>query len=125
MNFSELIETVKNKIESLDKKSLVIFSSLLLIILVSLILLIILLSNNKKKVQKEIFPLVLKEELIIPPSAQLPKDYNISRTTEEKWSQEETDKWFTVPTEKEIENLSNANDKIINSIVEAAPWQKK
>ena len=48
-----------------------------------------------------------------------------SRTTEEKWSQEETDKWFTVPTEKEIENLSNANDKIINSIVEAAPWQKK
>ena len=65
MNFSELIETVKNKIESLDKKSLVIFSSLLLIILVSLILLIILLSNNKNKVQKEIFPLVLKEELII------------------------------------------------------------
>ena len=83
MNFSDLFENIKEQIESLDKKFLLILSSLVLIIIVSLILIIVLLSNNKKNEKTEQFPLVLQEELVIPPSAELPKDYNISRKTEE------------------------------------------
>lgn len=123
MNFSDLFENIKEQIESLDKKFLLILSSLVLIIIVSLILIIVLLSNNKKNEKTEQFPLVLQEELVIPPSAELPKDYNISRKTEEKWTTEETDEWFTVPSDREVENLSKANEKIIDNILEAAPWK--
>ena len=102
-------------------KKIVTFSTILSTGIVSLILIIVLLSNNKKNEKTEQFPLVLQEELVIPPSAELPKDYNISRKTEEKWTTEETDKWFTVPSDREVENLSKANEKIIDNILEAAP----
>ena len=102
-------------------KKIVTFSTILSTGIVSLILIIVLLSNNKKNEKTEQFPLVLQEELVIPPSAELPKDYNISRKTEEKWTTEETDEWFTVPSDREVENLSKANEKIIDNILEAAP----
>lgn len=121
MFFTDLFEKIKERIMSQDKKFLLIVLSLLIIILICLILLIFLLSNNKKNVKSEQFPLVLQNELVIPPSAELPKDYNISRKTEKKWSTEETDKWFTVPSEREVENLSKANEKIIENILEVAP----
>ena len=92
----------------------------MLIILLSLILIVITTTSKKDSIE-DVYPLVLKKELQIPPSAELPKDYNISRTTKDKWTDSEAEQWFTPPSEKEIENLSNSNDKIINSIIEAAP----
>lgn len=122
MNFLELVGNVKNRFLSLDKKNQIIISVLVLIILLSLILIVITTTNKKDSIE-DVYPLVLKKELQIPPSAELPKDYNISRTTKDKWTDSEAEQWFTPPSEKEIENLSNSNDKIINSIIEAAPWK--
>lgn len=121
MNFSELFEDIQEKIETLDKKMLIIISALIVVILLCLVLLVFQLSSQKKTVTTYESPLILSEKLYIPNSPDLPKDYNISRKTQDKWSEEETEKWFTVPSSKDIDSLSLSNDKIINEIIEAAP----
>lgn len=121
MDFSEVIDTVKDKLESLDKKMLIIISALILTILVCLLLLVIIYSKKPKKTDVYEPSLVLTESLMIPESPKLPKDYNISRKTKDKWSDDDTAQWFTVPSDRDIDSLSSTNDKIVNDIIEAAP----
>ena len=90
----------------------------------SIILLIILLccipKNNKKSEESE-KPVVLTETLLIPDGPEINRDYNISRQTQDKWTDEQADVWFEKPTEKDIESLEKANDNIIRDITGAAP----
>ena len=65
--------------------------------------------------------LELTEPLSIPDGPELPKDYTASRNPKDKWSQEEAEEWFTLPSQKEIDSLSKANDNLINEITGAAP----
>ena len=105
-----------------NKKLSYIILSLLLVILICLILLVSMNGDDKKK-SKELpgSRLELTESLIIPNGPELPRDYNITRKTKEKWSEEEAEKWFTVPDEKEINALSVSNENMINEIIGAAP----
>lgn len=131
MDFSEIRENISNKFISLkdkvveiiseNKKISIIVASLVAVILICVILLLCTLkkSDNKKEVIKE--NLVLTETLIVPSGPEIPNDYNLSRQTKEKWTEEEATMWFTVPGEKEIESLSKTNDKIVKEIIGAAP----
>lgn len=130
MNFEEIKESLseklqftelKEKLELLDKKTLILLCSLCLVILVCLVLLFFSLSSRKNKTSEIKDAFSITEKLYVTPRPDLPKDYNVSRKTQEKWSVEESDKWFTTPTEKEIDSLSISNDTIVNNIVEAAP----
>ena len=127
---------LKEKFESIKEKIILAYNSLLnwvgentkqavLICITSILFLvcIILLFSLKPKKEKKIpdTQIVLTEELLIPPSPALPNGYNNSRITKDKWSNEEIDKWFTKPSDKEIDDLSKANDKIISEITGAAP----
>jgi len=92
---------------------------------VILVCIILLLSLGKKEKNKPAeIPgqkLEFTERLVVPDGPALPRDYTTSRKTEEKWSSEEAEPYFTVPAEKEIESLANANDNMINEIIGAAP----
>ena len=127
---------LKEKFESIKEKIILAYNSLLnwvgentkqavLICITSILFLvcIILLFCLKPKKEKKIpdTQIVLTEELLIPPSPALPNGYNNSRITKDKWSNEEIDKWFTKPSDKEIDDLAKANDKIISEITGAAP----
>lgn len=128
MKFSNFIENFKKKLHSLketiinlykeNKKITLIIAVLFFAILISIIILINYPKKDKKIEEQNI---VLTEELIIPKGPELPKDYNINRKNKENWNKEDSEKWFTIPTEKEIEDLSKSNDKMIDEIIGVAP----
>lgn len=130
MNFSEITSNISEKFSDLSEKlndfvqenkaTAAAIGGLILLILVCLILLVAQ-TGKKKKAPEEKYILELSEPLVIPPSPELPKDYNISRKTSDKWTEEEADKWFTVPSDKEINSLASANENLVNEIIGAAP----
>lgn len=130
MDFNGILDTVKEKFNNLvDKctefyeenpKRFIIISCSTLIILI-LIILLCSISPKKEKTKNFVQKLELSEKLIVPDGPVLPKDYNYTRKTKDKWTEEEADEWFTTPTEKEIEALSKSNDAIVNEIIGAAP----
>ena len=129
---NNILESIKDFISSLsdkvtsfyeeNRKISFIILGLILVILFCLILLVATSEKDKKK-QKDLpgSNLQLTESLIIPNGPELPRDYNISRKTKDKWTEEEAEPWFTVPTEKEINSLSNSNENMVNEIIGAAP----
>jgi flagellar basal body-associated protein FliL len=61
------------------------------------------------------------EELLPPDSLTLTEDYYFSRTHSRTWSEDETERYFTQPEEESLKVLSQANDKLIKRLEEAAP----
>ena len=120
--FSEITDTVVEWIDE-NRKMAIIAGGLIVIILLCLILLAAAVSSEKKKkaqpVQEE--GLVINEQLLIPNGPELPRDYTLSRQTKEKWTDEDVEPWFTTPSEKEINALSQSNENMINEIIKAAP----
>jgi len=94
-------------------------AALVLVIIIAFILLVSALKKTEKPVYER--PLTLSEEMLVPPSPAIPDGYNTSRTTKENWTNEEAESWFTKPGDKEINDLSRANDRIISDIIGAAP----
>ena len=131
MDFKGILDSIKEKASSLyekarsfyeeNKKLSFIIAGLVVLLLICIILLI---AVAGKKKEPEVIPgtvLELTEPLAIPDGPELPKDYTASRTPKDKWTEEETEEWFTIPTQKEIDSLSKANDNLINEITGAAP----
>ncbi|MCH5292612.1 MAG: hypothetical protein J1E07_02615 [Treponema sp.] len=120
--FSETTETLLDWIEE-NKKVAIIISSLVIVILLCLVLLAASVSSAKKKknAPRPRQELILSEPLLIPDGPELPRDYTLTRRTKEKWTDEEADPWFTVPSEKEIDSLSRSNESMVNEIIKAAP----
>ena len=89
-----------------------------------LLCIILLIALTGKKKEPEVVPgsvLELTESLVVPDGPELPKDYTASRTPKDKWSEEDSEDWFTIPSEKEIDSLTKANDNLIKEITGAAP----
>ena len=130
MDIKSFFENLKEKIVSLyelirdycseNKRNAILIGSLVVLIFL-LIILLLCIPKKKKTGAAEEKPIVLTETLLIPDGPELHKDYNISRQTQEKWSEEQADTWFEKPTERDIESLEKANDNIILNITGAAP----
>ncbi len=131
MDFKGIWENIKEKLSPLVEKARGFYEenkmlSYIIVGLVALLFLciILLITLTGKKKEAEVIPgtvLELTEPLAIPDGPELPKEYTASRTPKDKWSQEESEEWFTVPSQKEIDSLSKANDNLINEITGAAP----
>lgn len=118
--FSPLVEKIREFYEE-NKMLSYIIAGLVALLLLCIILLIALAGKKKEPVIVPGSVLELTEPLAIPDGPELPKEYTTSRTPKDKWSEEEAQKWFTVPSQKEIDSLSKANDNLINEITGAAP----
>lgn len=119
-----MISLGKNVIDFSINNTKIVISIITLLILVLILVLFISISSNKNK--KEIVSdnnLILTENMLIPDGPEVQTNYKNSRTTEDKWSQEEADKWFTIPSQKDLDNLNKTNEKIISDITGAAPWK--
>ena len=131
MDFKGFFENLKEKIVSLyelvrdycseNKRNAIIFASLGAGILLLLIILICIPKGKKKNISAAPKEIVLTEDLLIPNGPEFDKDYNISRQTKDKWSDEQTEEWFEIPAEKDISSLEKANDNIVSDITGAAP----
>ena len=133
MDFSEIFENIKDKFSEIkdavldwideNRKLAIIIAALILLILICLLLLAATTSSSKKKKTESANTneLIINEQLLIPNGPELPRDYTLSRQTKEKWTDEDVEPWFTTPSEKEINALSQSNENMINEIIKAAP----
>lgn len=131
MDFKGILDNIKEKTSSLIKKvrdfyeenrmlSLII-AGLVAILLLCIVLLIALAGKKKETPKVPGAVLELTETPVIPDGPELPKDYTASRTMKDKWTEEEAQEWFTLPSQKEIDSLAKSNDILINEITGAAP----
>lgn len=131
MDIKKMFTKTKEKIVSLVNKiidfvkedmrrALIILLSFLIVLLIILVIVSVA-SASKKDKAIEVAPIVLSQELIIPEGPQVKQDYTVSRQPEENWDVEETDNWFTVPSSKDVDDLSKANDNLILDVIGAAP----
>ena len=131
MDIKAFFENIKEKIISLfelirdycqeNRRNAILFASLGACILLLLILLICLPKGKKKNKTEAQREIVLTQDLLVPNGPEFDKDYNISRQTKDKWTDEQTEEWFVIPTEKDIQSLEKANDNIVSDITGAAP----
>lgn len=129
MDFKNLLENIKEKCRLIFEKvrdyalENTMISACVAALFLVIIIAIILLCAALKKTEEVKYerPVTLTEEMLIPPSPAMLDGYNPSRVTKEAWTKEESEEWFTVPGKKELDDLSRANDKIINEITGAAP----
>ena len=133
MDFREVIsntwETVKEKlspiierIKTFVRENTLVSActgALILIIIIAVILLCTALKKPEDTGHER--PVTISEKMFIPPSPSIPEGYIYSRTTKESWTEDEIDPWFTKPGDKELEDLSRSNDRLINDIIGAAP----
>jgi len=131
---TNIIEKIKEKAKSLYERVRIfieenrMISLIIAILFVLILLLMILLSASikstkaaKEKKKNITQPITLTEELLLPKAHPEEDNYILSRNLNEKWTSEEAEEWFNIPSEKEIENLSKTNDSIVNDILKATP----
>ena len=131
MDIKAFFENIKEKIISLfelirdycqeNRRNAILFASLGASLLLLLILLICIPKGKKKDKAAAPREIVLTQDLLIPNGPEFDKDYNISRQTKDKWTDQQTEEWFEIPTEKDILSLEKANDNIVSDITGAAP----
>lgn len=105
------------------RKKPLVFASICLLIVLFIAGLIVLLIQTSPQKHKTELPEHFEADasVLIPDAPDIEKDYYPSRITENQWSKDEVDKWFTYPDEDAMKNLSDSNDKIVKDILEAAP----
>ena len=62
-----------------------------------------------------------EDPFMLPQNTTVTEDYYFSRTTGEKWDQEQVDQWFTIPGTATVEELGRDNDTLVQEILGAAP----
>ncbi|MBR1912210.1 MAG: hypothetical protein IJ828_07625 [Treponema sp.] len=127
----EIIDNIKANAEDFVKKnSKLTVAILCILIFLSLTAIFILIgtagsrSSSEKKMKnlnlpEEVFS--KKEDFLPPADIKMTEDYYFSRITEDTWSDEELNRWFSMPNDSNMKSLEDANDALINKITEAAP----
>ena len=123
----EIIDNIKANAEDfIEKNSKLTVAIICILIFLSLTAIFILLGSigNGKAIKKIDLPEEVfskKEEFLPPADIKMTEDYYFSRITEDTWSDEELNRWFSVPNDSNMKALEDANDTLINKITEAAP----
>ncbi|NLM01358.1 MAG: hypothetical protein GX220_07910 [Treponema sp.] len=117
-----LIQNLKIWIDE-NKKTVFIFLSIVIVLLI--ILIIILITHDNKK-EQNLFEnnsneFILKNDFVIPSEPGFTEDFYLSREKQEKWSNDEVNKYFTDPKDGLLKNLRSENDKLSQKILEAVP----
>lgn len=123
-NLSSLFEKITDYCRE-NKRNAILICCLIICVLLLIILVCALpgskdssKKNNRNTIQQS---LVLTEQLLVPDGPEFSNDYEVSRKVSGKWTEEEAEQWFVIPTEKDINALEKANDTIISEITGAAP----
>lgn len=126
MNFVDKCRQTAKKIYSEKNTAAFIISIILIIFFIIAVIAGIRGCASKPKKAKE---LPVKEDLSFSPTEEFlePKysplsgDYYFSRMNEKKWDAEEVERWFTMPDQNTVEELSAKNDKIIDTLLGELP----
>jgi len=118
-------DTVSNFVHDNTKMIVAIVSIILLLVSSTIIVGIVQCSQTPKTVKPVVIApdnsYTLVDDLYKPESKPLTEDYYLSREQKDNWSEEEFNQWFTLPDDTILDDLSDANNKIIEKITGAAP----
>lgn len=118
---NNIIERIKDAFVENTRLLIVVVAGLLFVLIGSVCLAVTECTEAKKR------PSTAEEtynptDSFVPPKADaMLDDYYYSRETDDTWTQEEVDEWFTKIDEYAVDNLSKSNDNIINEIIGVAP----
>lgn len=118
------IDNLKYTVSDFAHKKPVLFSVICLVVflfLAGLVILMIQTSPEPKTELKQAEKFEQDAPVLIPDAPDIEKDYYPHRITENQWSKDEVNKWFTFPEDETMTELEKANDKIANDILDAAP----
>lgn len=125
--FKNLIEKLKSLFQKIinfcrenPRKALIAGCSVCIVILVLILISIIVKTPEPKKTEPEQV-IVFTQDLLVPDEMDSEYSYDISRQTQENWTEEETEKWFTIPTPDQVEQLEKENESMISDVIGAAP----
>ena len=125
--FKNLIEKLKSLFQKIinfcrenPRKALIAGCSVCIVILVLILSSIIVKTPEPKKTEPEQV-IVFTQDLLVPDEMDSEYSYDISRQTQENWTEEETEKWFTIPTPDQVEQLEKENESMISDVIGAAP----
>ncbi|MBQ8013086.1 MAG: hypothetical protein IJ257_01640 [Treponema sp.] len=101
---------------------LTIISIVIFLFIAGLVILMIQTSPAKKEAPEKVpEPFTANESTLIPDSPDIEKDYYPNRVTENQWTQNDINTWFTYPEDDTMAELEKANDSIIQDLTGAAP----
>lgn len=130
--FDKIKDKAKAFIEGFRGKPLKITSAVVILLIIFVIIAFIMLSIQGGKTGEETsadispedtmsIPYSAVDEFFPPKQKPLTEDYYFSRERQSRWSEEETDEWFSPPTKADVNKLRESNKKIADDILEAAP----
>ena len=117
-------EDIKEIVSDFAHEKPILLAVLVLIVFLffaGLIILMIQTSPVKKVEVAAPEPFTQDAPVLIPDSPDIEKDYYPNRITENQWSTDEINKWFTYPEDETMKELEKANDSIVSDITGAAP----
>lgn len=119
----EYLDQLRDLIDENRKIALAIAGGLIAVLILILTLMIVSDQKNKALKKTAIDPkkLVIDQPLLVPDGPAVPNGYITSRTPAKSWTEKDIEQWFTEPDKEEVEKLGDANDRIINEIIGAAP----
>lgn len=118
------VDDIKESISDFAHEKPVLLSVIVMIVFLffaGLIILMIQTSPEKKPDYEAPEPFTADAPVLIPDSPEIEKDYYPSRVTENQWSKDEVNTWFTYPEDDMMNGLEKANDKIVKDITDSAP----
>lgn len=118
---SEKIEEIQISLSDNEKRKKVLIFFLGILIFLIFILILMLCYSPKNENQFSLQEYELSEYFYSPSSPEISDGYIYSRNPQKKWTEEEADKYMTLPTEEMLENLKESNDIVIKDILEASP----
>ena len=131
MDFSSVLETLQDAKESVtdfiqeNAKVTVAIVGILLFLSVSALLLAISRDEGGKQQEAVVLPQIqpyhAADDFFPPQKESLTENYYFSRDEGFEWSDEEFDRWFTLPTQERVDDLGKANHKAADEILGAAP----
>ena len=113
------IDDIKDAFSDFAHKKPLLLAVIVIVVFLftaGLIILMIQTTPDKKTEFKEAEPFNQDAPILIPDSPDIEKEYYPNRVTENQWTKEEIDRWFTFPEEETMKELEIANDKIVNDI---------
>lgn len=122
-SIKKAVESIKEFVSQKGRFAFVA-SAILVILFISAMIVSIAQCGTKSKKTKTFEtkePDISVENLVPPSSSAISNDYYFSRVPNDEWSDDEVEKWFTEPSQKEVDELGSANEALVQSITEASP----
>jgi len=114
-------EKIKELFSGEKKITAYICSALIIMTCTALIVFIVQKTRKPAVVQNTERELTADQKLFVPDGPEVQRGYITARQTKDKWDDTDAERWLTLPSKKELDDLGRANDRMVLDITGAAP----